>query len=782
MEDKDLFLLEFPRIREIIADYCSFPLSREIALAVTPSSDFAEVGKRLSESTEARRLLEAEPSIGVSGIEDVTEAARAARRGKMLDPQTLNTVRVTIEVLRMLRDKIVCHAEGFPHLWAYADNITSHKALESAISRAILPEGELHPNASDKLSSIRHRQRSQRSELVDKLQTYIASDAGKRYVQEPIVTEREGRFVIAVKSEHRGEVKGIVHDISNSGASIFVEPWQTLELGNAIKELQIEEQREIERILSELSVLVGEVSEGIAGSIKAAAAIDFSLAKARFASRFRSTEAQIYCPTEESPPFLHLEAARHPLLGDSAVPINIDLGKDYSLLVITGPNTGGKTVCLKTIGLLCAMTQSGLPIPASPASRLPVLDGIYADIGDEQSIAQTLSTFGWHMSNISRILKSAHGYSLIVLDELGASTDPLEGSALGRAILLYLLQNKFLAAVTTHYTDLKVFAHVTPGLENASFNFDPHTFTPTYHLTLGIPGGSNAIATASHFGVPESIIDQAWASLNRENQQMETLLISLNAEKQHLTDVNKELEREKTNYLKQTESLATELKKLRDEKQAMIRSARDDIVAEVALLQREINAVSAELKRQASKAAVNGARESSKRVRERLNQGLFARQTEQVVSDEDGIAVGDSVWLNEYDVKGTVTALNPGNSQLEVTAGALRFRVDRDDVFKVSGSQPQVMQTIKLHAVSRSVPMELDLRGKRADDVEPLLDAYLSDAAVARLPWVRIIHGFGTGVVRSIVRDMAGRHPLAKNFKNAEQNEGGDGATIIYLK
>jgi DNA mismatch repair protein MutS2 len=278
MDDKDLFLLEFPRIREIIADYCSFPLSREIALAVTPSSDFAEVGKRLLESTEARRLLEAEPSIGVSGIEDVAEAARAARRGKMLDPQTLNTVRVTIEVLRMLRDKIVCHAEEFPHLWAYAGNITTHKALESAISRAILPEGELHPNASDKLSSIRHRQRSHRSELIDKLQTYIASDVGKRYIQEPIVTEREGRFVIAVKSEHRGEVQGIVHDISNSGASIFVEPWQTLELGNAIKELQIEEQREIERILSECSALGGEASVGIAGPINAAAAIVFSLA------------------------------------------------------------------------------------------------------------------------------------------------------------------------------------------------------------------------------------------------------------------------------------------------------------------------------------------------------------------------------------------------------------------------------------------------------------------------------------------------------------------------
>jgi len=783
MDNKDLELLEFPRIRDIIAGYCSFSLSREAALGLTPSSDFAEVEARLAESSEARHLLEAEPSIGVSGIEDVTSVVIAAGRGKILDPQSLNAVRVTLEVLRILREKVSHHAEELPHLWAYACNITAHGGLGNVISRAISPDGELLPNASAKLASIRHNQRSRRAELVDKLQAYITSDAGRRYIQEPIVTEREGRFVIAVKSEFRGEVKGIVHDVSNSGASIFVEPWQTLELGNAIKELQIEEQREIERILTELSAAVGDICDSISAGIKAAAAIDFSLARARFAGRFRATEAQIYRPTDAKPPLVHLEAARHPLIGDSAVPIDVDLGKDFSVLVITGPNTGGKTVCLKTVGLLCAMTQAGLPIPASPASHLPVLDGIYADIGDEQSIAQTLSTFGWHMSNISRILKSARGYNLVVLDELGASTDPLEGSALARAILLFLLQNKFLAAVTTHYTDLKVFAHVTPGLENASFDFDPRTLTPTFHLTLGIPGGSNAIATASHFGLPEAVVSQARAALSQENQQMETLLISLNAEKQHLVDVNKELEREKSTYLKQNEMLSAELKKLCDEQQAMIRSARDDIVAEVASLQKEINSASAELKRQVSKTAVSGARESSKKVRERLNQGIFARQTEQAATSEEGeIAVGDRVWLREYDVKGTVTALNPESGQVEVIAGALRFRVGRDNVARLSGAQPEASQAVKLHTAPRSVPMELDLRGKRAEEIEPLLDNYLSDAAVARLPWVRIIHGFGTGAVRSIVREMAGRHPLAKSFKSAEQNEGGGGATIINLR
>ena len=783
MDNKDLELLEFPRIRNILAGYCSFSLSRETALGLMPSSDYDQVKGWLAESAEARQLLEQEPSIGVSGIEDVSSVVIAAGRGKILDTQTLNAVRVTLEVTRLLHDRIVQHAEHLPLLAFTADSITPHHKLENAISGAVSPDGELLPNASPKLSSIRHNQRSRRAELVDKLQTYIASDAGKRYVQEPIVTEREGRFVIAVKSEFRGEVKGIVHDVSNSGASLFVEPWQTLEMGNAIKELQIEEQREVERILTELSATVGDVAESIAASIKASAAIDYSLARARFARHFRATEAQIYSSEPSESPLIHLETARHPLLEDNAVPIDIDLGKDYSVLVITGPNTGGKTVCLKTIGLLCAMTQAGLPIPASPASCLPVLDGIYADIGDEQSIAQTLSTFGWHMSNISRILRLAKGPSLVVLDELGASTDPMEGSALARAILMYLKEHNFLAAVTTHYTELKVFAHVTPGLENASFDFDPRTLTPTYHLTLGVPGGSNAIATAAHFGLPESVVSQARSSLSLENQQLETLIVSLQAEKQQLESLNKELEREKNNFERQNETLSAELKKLRDERQAMIRSARDEIVAEIASLQKEINTASAELKKQASKTAVSGAKDSSRRVRERLNQGIFARHTEQITAEEGEIAVGDRVWLREYDVKGKVTAFNSESGQVEVLAGALRFRVNRDDVSKISGSSPpEASPVVKLHAAARSVPMELDLRGKRADEIEPLLDSYLSDAAVARLPWVRIIHGFGTGAVRSIVRDMAGRHPLAKNFKSAEQNEGGDGATIIDLR
>jgi DNA mismatch repair protein MutS2 len=337
--------------------------------------------------------------------------------------------------------------------------------------------------------------------------------------------------------------------------------------------------------------------------------------------------------------------------------------------------------------------------------------------------------------------------------------------------------------VTTHYTELKVFAHITEGLENASFDFDPRTLTPTYHMILGVPGGSNAIATASHFGIPEEVVSLARASLSQENQELEPLLLSLQEEKQQLESLNKELDREKNAFERHNEVLSAELGKLREERQAMIRAARDEIVAEVGSLQKEINRASSDLKKETSKAALSGARETSHQVRERINQGIFGK-TEEVPSNETNeITVGDRVWLRDYDVKGKVTAINLESDQVEVTAGALRFRVKLDEVAKTQGGPTlEPIREVRLHASAKEVSPELDLRGKRAEEIEPLLDSYLSDAAVAKRSWVRIIHGFGTGAVRSIVRDIASRHPLAKSYKGAEQNEGGDGATIITLR
>ena len=783
METKDLELLEFPRIRAIIAGYCSFSLSRAMALSLAPSSDFNRVKVGLLESAEARQLLEEEGSLDISGIEDIRDSVRSAAQGKVLDSKILGVVRTSLQVMRLLRSKISQRSACLPVLGKIAAAIGDFGAIEKAIDRVISPDGEILPDASDKLVSIRYNQRTRRAELVAKLQNLIASDSHHRFIQEPIVTEREGRFVIAVKSESRKEVEGVVHDVSNSGATLFIEPLQTLELGNALKEEQIEEKREIERILTKLSERVGMVSEGIVSGIEAAAAIDLALAKARYARRFQATEAAIYQPTTSEPPIVCLDAARHPLLGDGVVPLTLELGGSFSILVITGPNTGGKTVALKTIGLLCLMTQAGLPIPAGVASRLPVLDGIFADIGDEQSIQETLSTFSWHMGNISRILKKAQGYNLVLLDELGASTDPREGSALARAILLHLLVPRFLAAITTHYTELKVFAHVTPGLQNASFDFDPQTLNPTYHLTLGTPGGSNAIATAVHLGLPEEITTTAHSLLDQGAQQLETLLANLQAEKQRLEVLSCELAAEKGRLERQNGELAAELQKLRNEKQQIIQNARDNVIAEMSRLQKELKQAAAALKRERSLAAVKDARQASQIVREQLKSGVLREPDEPVNAEDNTIAIGDSVWIKEVGIKARVISINEKANQVEVAAGSLNLKADRDNIVKVTDSEKsRQISGVQIRIAPKTMSLELDLRGRRAEEVELLLDRYLNDAAVADLREVRIIHGFGTGTVRSMVRELAARHPLVRSFCSPSRNEGGDGVTVIQLK
>jgi DNA mismatch repair protein MutS2 len=783
MFEKDLALLEFPRIRDIIAGHCSFSLSRSLALALAPSTDIDEIKPRLEESAEARRLLELEPGFSIYGLAYIAEEARFAALGRVLEPKTLSEIRRSLGMLRRLKAKLNEAAGEAPRLHAIAAGIGDFGHLEKTIDKAISPEGELLPNASDKLASIRSRLRGKRAEVVEKLQNYIQSDATRRYIQEPIVTEREGRFAIAVKAEYKGEIKGIVHDVSNSGATVFVEPFAALELGNEFKELEIEESREIERILTELSVQLGAVAVSIEDSLDAAARIDLALAKGHYARRAKAREAAIYQPSATDPAVITLDTARHPLIGEAAVPLSVELGKDFSIMVITGPNTGGKTVALKTIGLLCLMTQAGLPVPAAEKTRLPLLQGVFADIGDEQSVQAALSTFSGHMSNIARILKSASSNCLVVLDELGSSTDPQEGSALARAILLHLQAKGILGAATSHFTDLKVFAHVTPGLQNASFDFNPETLTPTYHLTLGMPGGSNAIATAARFGLPESVIANARGFLAEGARQLEELLTELQTEKKRLEDLDKIVSREKEALQRQNKALGAELKTLREEKQALLQRARDSIVEEVAALQKELKMARAAMEREKSQAAVANAREVSDLVRTRLKQGIWQTKTEAPAALDETISVGDRVWVKEAEVEATVTAINEKTGQIEVAAGSLGFKLGREGVVK-SGASPTRIQEPKIRIISagRSVGLELDLRGKRADDIEPLLDSYLNDAATANLPEVRIIHGFGTGAVRSIVREMAAKHPLVRSFSSAPRDQGGDGATVLRLK
>jgi DNA mismatch repair protein MutS2 len=442
MDSKTLEILEFPRVREILAEYTSFSASREQALRLQPSSDFEKVSLLLGQSAEARRLLSLEPGFSIGGVVDVCETVKMAARGKVLESVSLVEIRDTVIAISLVRTKLAKLSQELPLLWRVAQDIVDLRRLAEDIGDCFTQNGEVLDAVSPRLAEVRGQLRRIREQLLQRLQNMMSSARGHRIIQEPIITEREGRYVIPVKVEFRKEIKGIVHDVSNTGATVFVEPWATVELGNDIRELVLEERREIERILRELSGKVGVYEAEISRNIDLVAELDLALSKARYAEKVNAAEPIITgfdsdkeCPDQV---MLKLVSARHPLLKGKAVPLNVEIGKDFSILIITGPNTGGKTVALKTIGLLSLMTQAGIPIPASEDSCLPLFDDVFADIGDEQSIEQTLSTFSWHMGNVIHIIKGSTDKSLVLLDELGTSTDPEEGSALARAILLHL--------------------------------------------------------------------------------------------------------------------------------------------------------------------------------------------------------------------------------------------------------------------------------------------------------------------------------------------------------
>jgi len=574
--------------------------------------------------------------------------------------------------------------------------------------------------------------------------------------------------------------------LSNTGATVFVEPQVTVGLGNDLRELEIAEKHEIHRILSALSSEVARHQDEISRSLQLVAEFDLALAKARFARDFKATEPELLDFDSESAEgySLRLVEAQHPLLGPKAVPLTVEIGKDFSILVITGPNTGGKTVALKTIGLLSLMTQAGIPIPASPESRLPVFDNIFSDIGDEQSIEQTISTFSWHIGNIVRIIDGADDRSLVLLDELGTSTDPSEGSALARAILRRFLSQGTMTVATTHQNELKAFAYVTPGLENASLDFDPVTLRPTYRLRVGVPGGSNALATALRLGLPASIVDEARRLLDKSGQELQTLLTHLEEERQRVEGIRRTLEGEKLEVERETARLKEELQQLERERYKLIQDTRDAVVKEAAELHRRIKQTAAELRKERTQAKIAQARKDLAAVREKLQGEVWAPEAGTVKEELEELIImpGDTVWLKELNLSARVLSISESAHEAEVQAGQSRFRLSLDSLEKTAPGNVVLSEPARVvRPVVSAVALELDLRGKRAYEIEPLLDGYLNDASLAGLTGVRIIHGLGTGTVRDIVRDFITAHPLVKSFRGGKRDEGGDGVTVASL-
>jgi len=781
-------MLEFPRIREILAGYTSFSASREMAAALQPQHDYAEISRLLNQTAEARQLLGLDRGFSIGNVLDVREKAGLAALEGILEPVSLVEIQQTLAALHELRRYIKSISEDFPLLWEIAGGIAELRQIEKDIAACLDPAGEVLDTATPALADIRRQLRETRGQILEKLESIVRSPRGNRILQEDIVTEREGRYVILVKMECRHDIKGIVHDISNTGATVFMEPTSTVGLGNAIRELVIEERRETERILRLLSAEVGAHSEDITRGIELAAELDLILAKARYARNIKATEPVIIKPDtntaaagKKSPGFLNLVDARHPLLGNKAVPFSVELGRDFSIIVITGPNTGGKTVTLKTIGLLSLMAQAGMPIPASKDSHLPIFDGVFADIGDEQSIEQTLSTFSWHMGNVVRIIRGATGKSLVLLDELGTSTDPAEGSALAQAVLRYFLARGTLTVATTHYSDLKAFAHTAAGLENASLEFDAETLTPTYQLTVGIPGGSNAMATAARLGIPDEIVEDARSMLTEGSHELETLLANLMTEKNKIASLEKELKKERDKLARQNAELNGKLEQLKNEERAAVQEARDTIVREAAELHREIRQAASELRKEKSAASAEQARRTLAGVREKLDSKAWQPGVGGETAGDAGIIeVGDTVRVKEAGLNATVISISEETGELEVQSGRTKMRLGLDSVIKTT-APPESAPPTGTQPDFKRAPLELDLRGRRADEVEAVLDTYLSDAAQSNLTEARIIHGIGTGTVRSIVREFLARHPLVKSFRAGERGEGGDGATIVRL-
>ena len=787
MDANSLAMLEFPRVREKLAGYTSFTAGRDLALSLQPTPDAGWVILLLKQSAEARRLLSVRPDFHISEAYDVREDVLRAQKGVSLEPAVLLRVLRTLAAARLARNGLNKMSGELPALWGIVQDIAVLAQTENEINRCLSPVGDVLDAASPHLADLRWRLKDTRRQLQERLASIVKSRRGQEMLQEQLVTERNGRYVLPVRVESRRELKGIVHDVSNTGATVFIEPLETIESGNELRQLEVEERQEIERILAALSALVGAAAEDIRLNIEILARLDLALAKALFAEKAGAIEPEIIAGEGES--VLKLLNARHPLLKGEAVPLSVEIGRDFSILIISGPNAGGKTVALKTIGLLVLMAQAGLPVPCADGTCLPVFDEVFADIGDEQSIEQTLSTFSAHISNLARIVKQTTPRSLVLLDELGISTDPGEGAALAQATLSHFVEKGTSVVVTTHYSELKAFAHLNKGLRNASLDFDPVTLMPTYRLSVGIPGGSNALNIAARFGLPEEIVARARGIMSKGSQEVEAMMVDLAAERKRLEEARSVIANEQARAAELSAHLEREIARIRDRERDMVREIQDNLNREVAGLYRAIREADNELKKQASREKVERARRALEKITgeadERSRQ-LGERLT--AIRDQEGsagtISVGDTVRLKDMDTVARVLSVNAGQGRLEAQVGDVKLTLRIDGVEKLDSPGPAAEDAERAVARPRNIrpaSPELDLRGQRAEMVESALDTYLNDAFMSHLPEVRVIHGYGTGAVRAAVREALAVHRLVKSFRPGVQSEGGDGVTVAVL-
>ncbi len=786
--------LEYPKILERLARYADFSAGAELALQLEPQLDLHAAREALRLTREARALLLQRPEFSLSGISDIRPHAIRAEQGALLEPLTLLEIRATLEGAERVQRILLHLSESYPGLADIAARIVPLPHIPQAITHVLDDRGEVRDDASPELARIRAALRVTQERIQERLRRLIADGDTARHLQEAVITRREGRFVVPVKAEARGHIPGVVHDRSASGATLFIEPLAVVEMNNALRELKLAEEEEIYRLLAELSRQVAAAARPIIHSLDALAELDLTLAKARYAEDMLATEPELLpIPTEPPAPrdaslhpgtVIRLPGARHPLLDPrKVVPVNLIFDEQTHILVITGPNTGGKTVSLKTLGLLTLMAQAGMHIPADEGAALSFFEHVYADIGDEQSIEQSLSTFSGHLANILSFLERLDHRDLVVLDELGAGTDPTEGAALAQALLEYLRQKRVTAAVATHYPELKLYAHETPGVTNAAMEFDVETLAPTYRLEIGLPGRSNAFAIARRLGMPEPILRAAQAKISGQARRVEDMLDDLHTLRLEAARERDALRAARQEMEARAAELQARLAAIEEERRSLLKKSAEQAEQELEALREEVRRVRTKLERLPWPTAPE--------VREEVR--AIAAETEQlaeklpevppppIVGADDGPPrVGDTVRLRTLGAEGELLALE--DTMAQVKLGAARLRVPLEQVELVARAAPTPAGPRQAFKTPPPSPgLQLDLRGMLVEDALARLDRYLDNAARAGLPWVRIVHGKGTGALRRAVRHFLDEHPLVTSYEAAREAEGGEGATIAHL-
>jgi DNA mismatch repair protein MutS2 len=787
MDQRSLALLEFPLVRARLAAATGFPPGRRLAEAIEPSTESVVVARGLEETTQARAFVAEHPGSGIGGSKDIGAWIERAARGGRLDPAQFLDILATLEAAARLGEALT--GDRRPLLRELAREIHPLPGLRSVLARSFDPTGELLDTASPRLGGLRRAVRVAYDRLRNRLDQLVHSGEMAGALQEPLVTLRGGRYVVPVKADARSRVKGIVHDASGSGQTLFVEPLVAVELGNAWREAQLAEQAEVERILDELSAQVAGQAGLLRETLGALARFDLWAAKAKLAEEMDAVPAGI-----ASRPEIVMLGARHPGLSGRVVPIDVRLGDGYTALVITGPNTGGKTVALRTMGLLCLMHQSGLHVPADAGTTLPVLDNVFADIGDEQSVAQSLSTFSGHLRSIVRIVAAAGPNTLVLLDELGAGTDPTEGSALAQALLDHFIKAGALVGATTHYAELKLYAHTTQAARNAAVEFDVETLRPTYRLAIGLPGQSQAFAIAERLGLPRPIVADARSRLTEEQRRFEDTLASIKATELETTEA---LARARVAEERARTALATaeeERRRSRRERDEAVRAARDEAERMVTELREEVRTIRKQLERET--VTQRSLEEALARAQAQLD------RVPEVEPQQPRTAPGAPVaWRTGMRARsvsggweGRIAALEKGGHRATLEAGGVRITVPVEDLEPAVGGEPQAAarqaagqattpasaSRLQLER-ARTIASSLDLRGARIEEALEALDRYLDDAALAGLDQATVIHGMGTGALRDAVRERASSHPLVKSWRPGGRGEGGDGATVVTL-